>query len=505
MVVNAQRASVTVKVTFDLKKGSFPKSMPFDKPFIIDLIPLRKDRPEYAYFHEVQHPDPAVPNAIQVWDTNPTGTQLSISPSLISEDRFDLFSPPLAPSKYYDLILIYKIDSSAIDTLIIKVFNRLHAGGVLRTQQAQSSYDRLRNLNNGVSPNRTDIKIWNATWTDLQTFYSNQIVPIYQQPFTRSNYFNSYRPAAATVTSINGLKQAALAELQKQKAGTDGFLEYLNVLNNTSNARDHTLMGLKSVDSTMMQNLTSEYSFRKRIKNIEKSLKVVFGLLESAKIIDISVPNTYDIVATDLESLIKQLEDNKILLQNMLKSIAPEIHKYRLPPPASNILAFRSGLWIQSATVTSGFKESNKNIVVPDFGLVHMGADQRNDGWIYFPRLYAGLNISPRPIDKNIQFDHLVTENKFWYRMSFALGVAIGGPNTRDFEPLYSNMSLMVGMNYRIYPQGRIGLGMSLFKEKHPNPTIKESRIEPGVYILMSLDLEALNEIPKLVGKIFGS
>ncbi len=158
------------------------------------------------------------------------------------------------------------------------------------------------------------------------------------------------------------------------------------------------------------------------------------------------------------------------------------------------------------------------NYIIPEFGLATMFSNQTTKPTL-FARPYFGVNISFRPINKNVRFSELkylhvkktkdsngkvtrtleVTSKSIWHHLSFTLGVTKYSiaTNHAEIDDLINGTCLMSGLNYRIGRSLRVGSGVTWYKKNNSNPLLpKEITAMP--YVSLSLDLDIVDLFSKI-------
>ena len=482
-------------IKYDLKNENFPSQLPFHKSFILRVITDEPIRAEDLKIYEVEFGSTF--RQVGIWNVVRQYQVMSriLNPGTIS-DTTDIIVGSLEPHKYYDIQIITQLNIDELNRLITvsDELDQRTRNGIPIPAIPPREFVNIRNSINSSLINRNlgHQQIFNINWPQFRTFYTNQLLPLYNQLFALPVLF----------VPISGQADIQQAEWRTRnlKIKNANFGPYDDFFNGIPAVPTNVLSGYISIDSVNLGASADTYDLSSRLANLESTKKYLNGLISAIDEIIIRAGGLV-ILRADLIRLSQIISQNILRIQTIQSNLNNEFNTYSI----GGRPAFRSGIWIQAPTKHIDFNQKNKTVAIPDFGIVGIFAQQNNGERIFIPRPYLGINVSPRGINKYTPFKELETDQRFWYYLNFSAGVAIGGFNEQDFESLFLNLVGTTGLTLRLSPQGRIGAGVSYFKEKHPNPIINKSNVEVGGYFMLSLDLEALDSVAKLLGKIFGS
>lgn len=150
-------------------------------------------------------------------------------------------------------------------------------------------------------------------------------------------------------------------------------------------------------------------------------------------------------------------------------------------------------------------KTLSGNFIIPEFGLAGMfPLGNANPGLTVRP--YYGVNISFRPINKNIRFRDIPDRywRNLWYRTSLTLGLTYWAlnKNRTDIRDLLDDTSPLVGLNFRCSRAFRVGGGVIVYHQHAPNPLLKDVWAAMP-YVCVSLDVDVVSFMGKLSDRIF--
>lgn len=487
--------------TFDFTKGSSPELIPFDEAFVANFILAKEDIPLRLFVYDLRveySVDRVYVPTLNI--RKPLDTKMI---EKLGAQRYFAILNPLRPDQNYDMVLTFGFNVADKEELS-QVFYEFHRKNGRVSEEARLLFGKLfTRLNH--SPYRGDdgnslIYYFRANLqennlnTNLLKYYEVKIQPSLDK-LIDFKYTKDLSP-------INEADfQEILTEVGKEQLDSKAVLLLQSFLKDKSN-QEEIFKGLRQIrGGDQFTKEIDKYNFQQRIKNLEESIAYVKELVPIFRFLTTSNSKfqTYKKLVTNLGN---SLFENAKHIQVQLKQISDTIDKNGKLATTDEEAIFQYGKWLSTSTLTKGFSARNGKIVIPDFGLTNVFAHSRNYGVAYLPRPYVGINLMLRPIDKFKDLEE-VEWLSGWYRWSITLGVSLGSINELDFSDFYNNMSLMIGANYRIHEQIRLGAGAAFLRERNPNPIVDSQRIEPGLYLLATFDFEVLDVLPNVVGKIF--
>ncbi len=166
-------------------------------------------------------------------------------------------------------------------------------------------------------------------------------------------------------------------------------------------------------------------------------------------------------------------------------------------------------LWSIDSEVAT-IKSNAGNYFIPEIGLVNMVSNATLDNPTYFLRPYYAINISLRPINKDIKFKDIQTLRfkkdrtgirtpvlagpTVFHHMSVSIGVTQYSIKTNypEIDDLIKEMCLMTGLNWRFTRAFRIGCGVTWYRKDNDNPVLKD-KITVMPYLSLALDVDIVN------------
>jgi hypothetical protein len=245
--------------------------------------------------------------------------------------------------------------------------------------------------------------------------------------------------------------------------------------------------------SVRSKNLTPDHDFGQRIANIDQSIAEIGNFKVLANVLLMRYPDDQDY---------KDFMSSLGTIEGYLVTSKKKIEKYS-PTVVGLIKSDTQLIYGKLLVVTSGMetiKTATTFSFLPEVGMC-LAFPYGREGIQYIPRMYFGVNIYPRPIDKEIPFADVPGYAKFWYRFSVSVGVTATGMNDPDFDDVFNKTSMLMGFNFRIYRGLRFSAGPMLYRQKFTNPIVSQHRLTVAPFAGFSLDVDIASAFEKLIGK----
>ncbi|OJV22644.1 MAG: hypothetical protein BGO21_05675 [Dyadobacter sp. 50-39] len=504
--------------TYHLEDG---KSIPFDHAFSLKVPALsgKKTKKVKAY-------ESAVKGAkrervkTKFLDCDGTERYLPIMDKELSYDRDSdtliIHVDALRPNKYFDILVEYELGEKS-KPLLAKT-NKLIAGGKLSdAQQAynvfwNSTFDPVENI--GVND-------W--SYSEYKTFYDASLAPSFNSALDKTNYdfpdvFD--QDELRVLTALSG----RLAHLYKNAS-----LLMPVIVNDKA---EDVLLGIQSIGQLHAKPEDAEMlDFEARHANLLSSKLFLDSLLLSIDRIllvegDSPIVDGTVVQLNDLRKKGQKLLDAAQKNAGVLKAAMKEIDKQ-----ISNQPKLRSMIAISGNTVASDLKTAGGSVLFLDAGLTNILARDIQNNTAYIPRLYWGVSIYFRPIDKNTRTNsfyrkkdldinkgcrkrkdgsteygpdyEIISKQSIMQRLSLNIGFTLGGIPQTEFDNLYNNMSLLVGPSIRFARAFKLSGGVSLLKRSSYNPMYSEKKVVAGAYASLSVDIDFIQGLKEVTALIF--
>jgi hypothetical protein len=272
--------------------------------------------------------------------------------------------------------------------------------------------------------------------------------------------------------------------------------------------------------------IAGDFHLSKRNKNLTANLKYVDSLLQrvdriiSKGIMEVMIGTT-KVNMDAVRTLVSTIKNNIIFNQSIIRKELKAINE-----ATDAVDSIRQGRTLVGNTVSSDLKSAGGNVLFLDAGITNIFAQGLDNSTISIPKLYWGVSIYFRPIDKNtrrnrfpIRFDDrkkgcdgngnygpdygIVTRSSIWQHLSLNVGITLGSMSNSDFGNLYNNNSLLVGPAYRFARAFKVSAGASFLNRVSKNPIISEKETIIGGYVSLSVDIDFIQGLKDVTAILF--
>lgn len=172
--------------------------------------------------------------------------------------------------------------------------------------------------------------------------------------------------------------------------------------------------------------------------------------------------------------------------------------------------------WLIGSDKNFNLSTKGGSLLSTEVGIANLRIKNNSNKVQSIPKIFTGVNIFFRPVDRNLptrhmratsNSDHLSSKESIFQHLSLSLGLTFGDfdqtdANKKDFQNLFSNMSLLIGPSYRFHRAFRLSAGTSILKRLNPNPLITGSTPTIGFYGPFSIDFDFISTISSVTGRI---
>jgi hypothetical protein len=475
------------------------KGIPIDKPFIIVVDHLRNDidlnRVNSVYCFSVSYKN-GKPDL--TCDKKDLGTCQSKADIKIDYDTADkkliLFFPALKPDIDFDINIQQNFSDKNLDLFydILKDFqsgdnasaNKKVNDLILHFKQARIFATDIGNLYFTSAAQFQDL-VYQQVKPDLSNILDNtKYMPV--GPIGPANIQDAYK----------------ILRANKGKCPELPFLGLFDPANT-----DNIAKGLVSLKGDNKFELIDTNHFNDRLYNLTSTITLLVT-------IDSAVRTLY------LESLDPQMATLQQIVDNNIKAIRSNLKNFKQYldgiNKAINAKGFES-VWLVGTTQSNDLKTKGGSLVSTDLGIANIVIRDNYNKLKYIPKLYLGLNIFFRPVDRNASLKYLPASKKaandkfhnhtdsvddnlsatrtILQHLSLSVGVTFGTMDVRYFDNLFNGMSLVIGPSYRFARAFRITSGVALLKRVNPNPLLTTEVVTAGFYASFSVDFDFLSTV----------
>lgn len=441
-------------------------------------------------------------------------------------DTLQIFFPPLKPNIDFDVNVIYRI-SDTNKALLMKLNEEL----ANNSRSAESTFGQFSNAMTDRLNKRGYLRM---NFGEYTTFFESRL---------RTHYDNISEIDSVT-TPLSELYVQAIDAATSQHlsdfAAGDLLLE-----TSKRNLFPEIMTGLSDISEVFLPDdgiKASRFAGSKRLNNIESNITFIDSVLRRvSRVISKGVKT---VVISRKSVSLNKLRDAVYAMKS-----AMVINQSNLVQEMKSITAIidgedriRQGIYLVGSTVFSDLKTSGGNLLFLDAGLTNIVAPGLRNQAVYIPKLYWGVSIYFRPIDKNTRVSRfpkkfyppqnetckckidstvslnggirdtvisfgpdygIVSKWSIWQHLSLNLGITLGGMQHPEFENLYNNTSLLIGPTYRFTRGFKGSIGMALLRRDSKNPLISEKRVVPSAYASLSVDIDFIQGFKDITSMLF--
>jgi len=400
----------------------------------------------------------------------------------IEKNKYQIIIEPLNPGQLYEVVLRKKPSDKELKS-IYKVIDLVDS---LKRCEAFKEYNS-KILSLEASANRLAAPSFLDDYAGFEKNHLKQLSDTIQYYERQLKY--------SFETSLDGSLRANIQtigrKLQEKKLNVDAFSTmYNDFLNSDFDKTKEVYEGIRKLGN---DTLVEKFDRNRRLKILRNNWAIIDAVkneLQKLFVID-SSQIVRDFLDKDLVHRRNLIRDNTVALDKLYKKASKYVE--------SNF--YYSSL-VSASTIDEDVKTRNARVIVTDFGIVGSFANNNNGEITFIPRPFTGINLHfGGGIDKDQKLNHIM-DKRFWHRYSITIGVTIGKIDNDGFSDFFNGLSPMVGMNYRIQEQIRLGAGILWIREENANPIIPKSPIEPSAYLSISFDFNLFGQIGKLATKV---
>lgn len=485
--------------------------IPFDKEFDLTLekVPKKNVLEIHAYQTIYKHGKREYKEN-EFIDCNNTLTEKAIMDVKLdfnqNSDYLIIKFPPLKPNVDFAVHIITELDADCKNKLMllntylskgeigIKQFKKVQDATLYKKDKFELTYFNM-DLKKYTSFYENKLKSYYDSITNLRNFKTTAVIrEVYIQAFD-----------GATTKNVSDTSEGyLLLETSRKSQLKDILLGLRDITNSFLPDTDKTVADMNSPEQRLV-------NVKNNIKYFDEVQKKLTGVIAKG-LISFSIGGSsvnLNLVKLEIEKIRTQLDANYTLLNNAIKSIDKAI-------TASEDM--KQVVYFTSNTQSLDLKTTGGNILFLDAGFANVFASDLKNKIAYIPKLYLGVSIYFRPIDKNTRRGNFISdfepvENSgclkgkygpdygivshwsIWQHLCLNIGLTLGSMANKDFDNFYNNNSLLVGPAYRFARAFKVSSGVALLKRASTNPLISDKQIVAGAYLSLSVDIDFIQSI----------
>jgi hypothetical protein len=484
-------------LSLDSTSNSVLVTMPFDQMFPLYIRGANTGSIKSAFFIKWK-----IRNGKRVLSERRDGSLKMIS--VLSNNVFKtsngigLNVPALQPNRSFAILLSHRFDGDLLNLLYEVNYNLLgnNPKSDVLLRSVERRIENKVKLIPGVDSHGMDLLKNVTTFNSKQNLYPSLTnFPEYYNTFFRDSLREDYEILEksliySVLDQINSVNIGAL--LSRLSAAKTTSLDLSNLINQISRGR---LIELQygTIGLDLNSGLCKPYELHKRVDNLVKtdeSLKKIVLLLNNVlyEFRDVEMSR----LKGDLLVLSTNVQFNKGLLDKLILRLKT---KFEEQDERLNYVS-----WYIGDTQLFDLKTKGSYIIIPTFGIVNIFGIG-NYKYTNIVRPFLGASIHLRPVDKTIPISSI--KHKFLHRVAFNFGITVGKIEKGEFSDFYNSASILLGGTYRFYNELSISFGTALVNRDNRNFAIDSPRISFNPYVGIAFDVDFMNTLQKITGKIF--
>lgn len=513
-------------IKYDLLTHKTDKPIPFDRSFtlVIEKLSSKNVITIHAYQAEFKNGNrQLVVNTF--YDCTPAVLINAAIKDVVLKfnpysDTLQIFFPPLKPNTDFDINVIYSL-SKDCRQMLMKVNAKLAEGTPASVVAANTSFNQFIACTFDKITNRSYTSI---TFPQYQAFFAASLI---------APYTNLSNPANFTTTGILTQNEVHAIDILTTREVSD-FKDASYLQEGLSRGLFPDLQ-LGNIDISKVfqaDALTDLYNGHLRLLNLESNIKCFDTLLRRVdRVISKGITNTLvNGVVINLNTVRTNIETIRTNMRNNFSYLTTQINAANTSIDGNDQM--KQGVYLAGNTLSSDLKSAGGTILFLDAGLTNIIAEGVSGKATHLPKLYWGVSVYFRPIDKNTRktrfpkkFDpsasngcsinpvtgqpeygpdyQIVTKRTILQHLSLNVGITFGSMINKDFDNFYNNTSLLIGPAYRFARAFKISGGVALLRRNSKNPIISEKKTIAGGYISISTDIDLIQGIKDVTSILF--
>lgn len=491
-IKDAGRASESL-IIFNEK--TMKTDLPFDKRFTLQINQINTSGIKKVFVFQSSY----INGKRMLWENNEGKTLYDMQlDTNTNGNTLSLHFPPLKPNKGIDIAIVRTLSEENLETLF-SLNQELATGG----NNAQILLDKLLlDTKDNLSYNITFFMSSGATLDNYRSIYNKSFALFYNNLLTKTNFPTGAFPDILEINTV-------ITGLETKKIKYDNGYMIVRFLQEKK--LDELFSGYLPANYTALTKPKKVSDYKGRIANIEQSIKIFDEFYEKINAyLALNYVPSIDKIRVKVERGTDQLNKNKTFFERELKNITTAIQKND---------EFNEVEMLLTSTTAGDIKTEGNNIFTLDLGISGMPAWDATRHSTFITKLYYGVNIYLRPINKNTRRETLPrnlnhdlvkgpvndipSSYSAWDNFSITIGLTTGGFNNSDFSNLYNNTSILIGGGYRFKRAYKLTAGFAFMRRSETNPIISTKSIYISPYLSASVDIDLVDNFKEISKKLF--
>ncbi|MDN3583963.1 hypothetical protein [Mucilaginibacter flavus] len=487
--IKSDKSYSDAKVVYDFKNPETKVDIPFDQRFTFSVIHFNTAGIKRVFAYEAIFKNGIRDLKADVKDS--TGQPSNLPDVELNKyahgDTLDIYFVPLKPSIEFDIAVTRSLGTANL-ALLYQVNELLYAGNYADARQKFSdledaTYDSVFNL----------------------SFFS------YDFDTYRAAFVATFHPAYVQLHDATQFPDGILPDMIQINRLEMGFVQnrihYKDGCKLTRVVLDHKITelfkGFVPADYTVSTDQAAPEDYGARIKNLKQSISIFEALDDSCRSLlardnSAAFLQVRAMIAADLAQLKTNKDHIEKYFGQLNKAIQADAHLAEVS-------------LLVGTTYAKDIKTQGSNIFTLDLGLSFMNAWNYRNQAAFLPKLYWGVNIYFRPINKSMRQEtlphglkpdlvngpdyHIVDQASGWQHFSMTLGFTTGTYSNTDFDNLFNNTTLLTGFGYRFYRAFKFSLGTAWLRRTSNNPVITGKGLCFAPYASLSVDIDLIQNL----------
>ncbi len=423
----------------------------------------------------------------------------------VGAEKLIIYFDPLKPNTLFDVHVVYKVVPTS-RIMLMETNRLLELGDEAKAKKNFDNFRKTMYLGNTYT-----------TYTTLdaqqyKNFYQAKLQPVYAR--IKAN-------VDTKTTSLNAEDLIAMGMASTKELPI--YKDTRLLLSIISDKRyDATINGYIDIVKYPNADTADKINLVARINNLKSNKSYFDALLAPLENILLAGSDTVKVKGAPvaLNQVRAKLRDhiNAIKLNlKFLQDCEQEINNF-----IDDNENLNSAVLLSGSTVASDLKTAGGNVLFLDAGLTNILMRGTDNKLTYIPRMYWGVSIYFRPIDKNTRrssfyrrskldslnkqkgpdYDAIATRS-IWQHLSLNLGFTLGSIPNASFDNLYNNTSLLIGPAFRFYRAFKFSAGTAIMKRDSFNPLISKKKVVAGGYASLSVDIDFIQGLKDVTSILF--
>jgi hypothetical protein len=444
-------------------------------------------------------------------------------------DTLQLFFPPLKPNRNFDINIVTLLNPESRKLLIQSGIDLL-----TDTAKARKLYDKF---NSSTVDKIENSKYTTMTFEQFKVFFVQHLrtacADIIATDYNKSSVF--------TLNDFQALE--LLIKLNKLKPIKDRHLLVEVFKSNKLSELQVGTYDINKIFDPFAETDTSDVI--QRIENLSANLTYLDSIIKQAGQL-ISIGSTTFCTGTldaDINLVYNNIRNIRLNTVCNLKRLSNNLEQINTAVDDDTRLA--NAIFLSGSTLTPDLKTAGANVLFMDAGLTNLMVPDIQNNLVNIPKLYLGVSIYFRSIDKNTRrnqfplrrsYPHrlrveshgsmsidscgkmrvdsygipvdsrgnigpdfsVLAHRSIWQSLCLNMGLTLGPMKSKQFDNLYNDVSLMIGPAYRITRAFKVSAGVSFVNRSSRNPLISEMHPAIGGYFSLSVDIDFIQGIKEI-------